>query len=345
MADHPFRQNFVTAAEVGRHARVSRSAVSRTFTPGASVSSAMRLRVTESAATLGYRVNMLAQRLANARSHLVGILATEIDAPFHAELLDSLSAALLRDGFDCMLLNASNNEHEITALIARMLAYRVEAIVVMSGTPSSRIVEECLSKGVSVILVNKPMAGVSADTVMADHAAGGRIAAARLIAAGCSKLAVISSGARTSSLVNRLKAFRARAARARLPVTIWDRGATTYENGHAAAIALRDFAIDGAFCVTDLLALGFLDGMRFSNGRRVPEDVSVIGFDDVPQASWAANQLTTFRQSASLLTDAVTSMLRARALDPAISHKTVTIPVELVVRRTLRGSQPAGPSS
>jgi len=327
----------VTAAEVARQAGVSRSAVSRTFTPGASVSDEMRQRVMESATALGYRVNRLAQRLANARSRLVGILATEIEAPFHAQLLSALSSALLGDGFDCMLFNASNNKREITALIAQMLTYRVQAIVVMSGTPSSGIVKECLSYGVPVILVNKPMPGVAADNVMADHAAGGRIAADRLLAAGYSKLAVISSSARTASLVDRLGAFRARAEAAGLPVAVWESGTTTYETGRAAAVALHDRGIDGAFCVTDLLALGFLDGVRFANGRRVPEEVSVIGFDDVPQASWGAYQLTTFRQSVPDLTDAVMSMVRARSLDPTISHRTVTIPVELVMRNTLRG--------
>jgi hypothetical protein len=103
-----------------------------------------------------------------------------------------------------MLLNATNAERDMGALIERVLEYRVCAIVVMNGTPPTRIVKECLSNGVPVILVNKPMPGFAVDTVVTDHAAGGRVAAEQLLAAGCRNLAVVSSGARTASLIGRL---------------------------------------------------------------------------------------------------------------------------------------------
>ena len=103
----------------------------------------------------------------------------------------------------------------MSALIARVLEYRVFAIVVMTGTPPSRIVEECLGNGVPVILVNKLLPGLAVDTVVADHAAGGRLAAEQLLTAGCRRLGVVSSAARTASLIGRLDAFRARAGRRR----------------------------------------------------------------------------------------------------------------------------------
>jgi DNA-binding LacI/PurR family transcriptional regulator len=141
--------------------------VSRAFTPGASVSKEVRQRILHAAEHLGYRVNRLAQSLNNARSNLIGLVGTDLQQPFHAELLATLSAALLADGFQCMLLNAANAERDIGALIARVLEYRVSAIVVMSGTPTSRIVEECLRNGVPVILVNKLLPNLAVDTVIA----------------------------------------------------------------------------------------------------------------------------------------------------------------------------------
>src|SRR5204862_2973012 len=148
MGQQSLRRSFVTAADVARRAGVSRSAVSRTFTPGASVSSELRERIVRAADHLGYRVNRLAQSLINARSNVIGLVGTDLHQPFHAELLATLSAALLADGFQCMLLNAANAERGMGALIARVLEYRVSAIVVMTGTPPSRIVEECLDNGV-----------------------------------------------------------------------------------------------------------------------------------------------------------------------------------------------------
>ena len=333
------RRTFVTAAEVARRAGVSRSAVSRAFTPGASVSKEVRQRILHAAEHLGYRVNRLAQSLNNARSNLIGLVGTDLQQPFHAELLATLSAALLADGFQCMLLNAANAERDIGALIARVLEYRVSAIVVMTGTPPSRIVEECLRNGVPVILVNKLLPNLAVDTVIADHAAGGRVAAERLLAAGCRKLAVVSSAARTASLVGRIDAFRACASEAGVRLRIWqDRAATDYATGREAALALlEDDGIDGVFCVTDLLALGFLDAARYERGRRVPEDLSLIGFDDIPQAAWSAYRLTTFRQPTADLTTAIMDVIRRRRGVHSSRHGLARVPVKLVVRATVRG--------
>ncbi|MEJ7670503.1 MAG: LacI family DNA-binding transcriptional regulator [Casimicrobiaceae bacterium] len=338
MSQERVRGSFVTAADVAQRAGVSRSAVSRTFTPGASVSREVRARILVAAERLGYRVNRLAQSLTNARSNIVGLVGADIHQPFHAECLTTLSAALLADGFQCMLLNAANAERDMGALIERVLEYRVSAIVVMNGTPPSRIVKECVGNGVPVILVNRRMPGFAVDTVVTDHASGGRAAAERLLAAGCRRLAVVSSGAQTASLLERLEAFCDRAAEAGVPVRAWQEGPTDYSAGREAALAmLAKDAIDGAFCVTDLLALGFLDAARLDRGRRVPDDLSVIGFDDIPQAAWSAYQLTTFRQPVRLLTDAVMQVIRKRADAPETPHAVFTLPASPVVRMTVRG--------
>ena len=339
LADGAPRGAFVTAADVARRAGVSRSAVSRAFTPGASVSKAARQRILKAADVLGYRVNRLAQSLNNSRSNLVGLVGTDLEQPFHAGLLAELSSALLADGFQCMLLNAANAKRDMAALIARVLEYRVCALVVMAGSPPSRIVVECLRNGVPVILINKRLPAVAVDTVIADHAHGGRVAADRLLAAGCRGLAVVSSAARTASLTGRIDAFCARAAERGIRASVLRRGPTDYRTGFDAAHAvLADARVDGVFCVTDLLALGFLDAARHAFARRVPDDLSIIGFDDIPQASWSAYRLTTFRQPTEALGEAVMHAIRRRADSPDAPPRLATIPVELVDRSTVRAS-------
>jgi DNA-binding LacI/PurR family transcriptional regulator len=342
MSPQALRKSFITAADVARHAGVSRSAVSRTFTPGASVSREVRERILSSADHLGYRVNRLAQSLINSRSNVLGLVGADLQQPFHAEFLATLSGALLGDGYQCMLLNAANASTGMSALIARVLEYRVFAIVVMAGTPPSSIVEECLGNGVPVIVVNKLLPGLPVDTIVADHAGGGRRAAEYLLAAGCRRLGVVSSAARTSSLTGRLDAFCACAAHAGVPVRAWCEGPTDYRSGQAAARALLAHdVLDGVFCVTDLLALGFLDAARLEMRRRVPDDLSLIGFDDIPQADWSAYRLTTFRQPVDALTRAVMDVVHRRSGDHAISHTTTTVPVHLVARSTVRAPAPS----
>lgn len=325
-------RGFVTAEDVARRAGVSRSAVSRTFTEGASVSERTKQRVIKAAQALGYRINRLAQGLISERSNLVGVLGANLQAPYMAAQVDALSQALLREGMQCLLLNAADAANSITRLIDRILEFRARAIVIMSGAPSSSIVKECSASGVRLILVNKVVEG--ADTILADNATGARLAAEALIRTGCRRPAIIGTAEGTASLVQRSEAAAACFRDAGLTPVCWSQGVVSYETGVAAARELLDAqGIDGVFCVTDLLALGFLDAARES-GRLVPEDVQVIGFNDIPQASWLAYRLTSVRLPIDVLTQAIMEAIRR---DGKGSQPLRTLlPLTLVERGTTR---------
>jgi DNA-binding LacI/PurR family transcriptional regulator len=309
--------------------------VSRTFTPGASVSPEVRRKVQEAAAALGYRVNRLARSLISDRSNLVGVVGANLSTPFMARELDLLSRRLLQDGLQCLLLNAADAERGIAPLIELILEFRVRAIVVMSGSPPSSIVDECLANGVRVVLVHRQVDAAMADTIVSDDAAGASMAAERLLRAGCRRPAVVASGAGTPSQLRRSEAFRARMAGAGVETRLWCAGETSYESGvRAARDLLPQAETDGVFCVTDLLALGFLDEAR-ALGRRVPADVSVVGFDDIPQAAWQPYRLTTIRQSPEDLASAVLDAVRREPKDDRERGHTV-LPVALVERATVR---------
>lgn len=326
---------FVTSRDVARRAGVSSSAVSRTFTPGASVSPGTRKRVLEAAEALGYRVNRLAQGLISDRSILVGVLMANMSAPYMARQLDALSRALLHEGMHCLLLNAEESEAGgASRLISKILEFRARAIVVMSGSPSSDIVRECMSSGVRVILVNKRIDNVKADTILSDDVAGSRLAVRRLIEAGCRRPVVVASGAGTLSITRRMQAAVETFIEARLRPVVWAQGSTSYESGVLAAReTLADSQVDGAFCVTDLMALGYLDAARVQMGRKVPQNLRLVGFDDIPQASWQNYDMTTIRQPADAL---VAGILRAIQRDPSSTRPVrVVLPVELVERGTV----------
>jgi DNA-binding LacI/PurR family transcriptional regulator len=326
-------RGFVTAEEVARRAGVSRSAVSRTFTEGASVSERTRRRVLKAAGELGYRVNRLAQGLISERSTLVGVLGANLQAPYMAAQVDALSQALLREGMQCLLLNAAEAENNITRLIDQILEFRARAIVIMSGAPSSAIVKQCIANGVRVILVNKVVEGAKTDTILADNAAGARLAAELLIKTGCRRPTIISSDEGTASLVQRSDAAAACFRTAGLTPVCWSQGVVSYETGARAARELLDApGIDGVFCTTDLLALGFLDAAR-DHGRRVPEDVQVIGFNDIPQASWLAYRLTSIRLPIETLTQAV---MEAILREEKTKLLRTLLPLTLVERATTR---------
>lgn len=324
---------FVTASDVAHRAGVSRSAVSRTFTEGASVSNEVREKVLAAAQALGYRLNRLAQTLNNSSSNLVGVVGANLSSPFIAKQLDMLSLALLRRGQQCLLLNAADARSDIAPLIDLIFEFRARAIVVLSGEPPSSIVEECLANGVKLIVINRLLDRSDTDMILSDDVHGSTLVAERLLAGGCRKAAVVRSGSRTPTQTRRAETFVRVMAERGVEAAVWEGSVTSYETGAAAAHSvLADPSIDGVFCVTDLLALGFLDAARHDLGRRVPEDVSVIGFDDIPQASWASYRLTTVAQPFEALTDAVLA-----ALDHTAEQATIrTIPVTLIERATAR---------
>lgn len=335
-------QHFVTAGAVARRAGVSRSTVSRTFTPGSSVSVEAKRRVMAAAEEMGYRVNRLAQGLIRAGAPLVGLVGANLATPFHASQIAALSEVLPAHGMQCLVLNADRPGRDVAPLIANLLEFRARAVVILSGTPSTAIVAECRRSGLRVILINKPLPEVAAHTILCDDAAGARLAAERLLAAGCRRFALIGSASGTASITRRMQVFRAHLAKRRIEPVVWGQGPTSYATGLAAARAiLGETRIDGAFCVTDLIAMGFMDGARHECGRRVPAELSIVGFDDIPEAAWRAYSLTTIRQSVPRLVAAVVRAI-AVADEPRPGEPPVILPVSLVERESVRPHTGAG---
>lgn len=327
-------RGFVTAEEVAKRAGVSRSAVSRTFTEGASVSPTVRRKVLKAARELGYRVNRLAQGLNSDRSNLIGVVGANLSSPFISKQLDLLSIGLLRKGLQCLLLNAKDARKDIAPLIELLFEFRAQAIVVLSGEPPATIIDQCVANGVRLILINQKLDRTDANMVLTDDSRGADLAAGRLLQAGCKKVALVMSGSHTPAQQRRANAFIQKMRAGGGQIVPWSDGPTSYESGYQAGCdLLTDKKIDGAFCVTDLLALGFLDAARMEMGRNVPDDLSVVGFDDIPQASWKSYELTTVAQSFSALTDHVLTALES---DDQETHLRV-VPVALVERKTAKG--------
>ena len=329
----PPRSRFVSAADVARLAGVSRSAVSRAFTPGAQVSEQARARILEAAEELGYRVNRLARTLHQERSDLVGVVGGNFSNPYISAQLDALSKALHARRLQCLLMNGAGGVAED---LKRLLDYRVRTVVLLSGAAPDALIRLCAQNGARMVLINRPRPpkGARADLILAESARGGRLAAERLTRAGCRNVAVVISGSRTSAKIDRAEAFCSEMALRGIPVTRWVDGPNSYETGaEAARVLLQGTGIDGIFGVTDEIALGVLNTARFELGLRVPEDLSVIGFDDAPISGWSSHALTTVSQS---LEDLTRATMEAIALPAEAAPMLYEVPVRLVERGSAR---------
>lgn len=325
-----------TSFDVAQLAGVSRSAVSRAFTEGATVAPETRRKVFEAAAALGYVVNPLARGLQTGSSNIVGLLASRLDTPIRSRQIKLLAAALLRHGFRPMLITAEH-EDDLPGLMRAALSYNVAGMIVTSDTPPQDLVQECANRRIPLVLVNRDPAGLPADRVQMDPVAGGRMVFDLLRRCGATRLACLSPQGETFSVTGRSESFRQAAEEAGLPCRLIRVENQSYAaaQGAIARIGREGMAgIDGLFCATDLMALGALDGLRVDLRLRVPEDVQVVGFDDIEQAGWGAYRLTTIRQDIAAQCALVLDLLTARIDHPDQPPQLRVQSLEPVIRAT-----------
>jgi DNA-binding LacI/PurR family transcriptional regulator len=327
-------RSFVSAQMVADLAGVSRSAVSRTFTDGASVSDATRQKVLSAANALGYHVNHLARGLIQDRSNIVCLVVSDVTTPFRARMLEILTSRLQAIDKVAMVINTGGDSESVSGALQQALRFRADATVVLSGTPAASLVETCVASGQRVVLINRDDHLEGTENLAVDNEAAASEALFLLRRAGCQRLAVVSSEADTPSLVARHSAFTAAARASGVNATLVRVGPTNYSSGVEAARRLfsRSNSPDGVFCVTDLLALGFMDAARNEFGLDVPRDLCVVGFDDIEQANWESYRLTTFRQPAAEMVDHIAALLSS---DGAVAERRV-FAASPVWRKTVR---------
>ena len=326
---------YVSANEVAERAGVSRSAVSRTFTPGASVSPETRRRVMEAADALGYHVNHLARGLMRNESGIVCLIVSEVATPYRSALLSMLTQKLQNAGKVAMLVNTDRSDGSVDRALKQAIRYRADASIIMSGLPDKSITQMCLKNGQRLVLINRDDDQVGALRInLDDYEAGSKIVTA-FLRAGCRRLAFANSEAGTPSLMARERGFIDAAKRLGLDVVVERFGWTGYEAGQVLARRLltREERPDGVFCATDLLACGFMDTARREFSVVIPEQLCVAGFDNIEQAAWKSYELTTFAQPVEdIATEAV------RWLDAEPSHDTnrVQLHADFVWRSSIR---------
>lgn len=328
-----------TSKDVARLAGVSQSAVSRVFTPGASVSDATRERVMLAANELGYKPNAFARGLITRRSRLVGLVFPGQMPPIYSLALSHFCQRLHEAGYQTLIITAENVSNADEA-VRSFFDYQIEGLVVASATLSSQLARQCAQQGLPVIQFARRERDASISAVLSDDRLGGKMAAKALVEAGCRSLAYVAGHQGSSTNEDRYKGYAGQLKKALSSEPLYIEADFSYEGGVRAAHQLmrEGRAVDGVFCASDMIALGFMDTLRSDYGVRIPEEISVIGFDDAPQASWKSYELTTLRQDIPRLVEQTCDLLLAQMEAPGTEATTHKSSVELVVRKTVRGA-------
>ncbi|MFZ4532634.1 MAG: LacI family DNA-binding transcriptional regulator [Alsobacter sp.] len=327
----------VTALDVARRADVSRSAVSRCFTAGASIAPDTRARILAAADALGYRPNALARSLITRRSGLIAVVLGQLDNPFYADLLARLAAALQTEGYRLLLFFASPQDAP-DPLVGQILPYQVDGIVLAATSLTSGLADACAGAGIPVVLVNRTTDRPAVASVTSANREGGRLAARFLLAAGHRRMAYVAGAAGASTNRDRALGFTEVLQETGLGPPLQAEG--HYSHAGAAAAARTLLASpeppEAVFCANDHMAVAVLDTARREFGLRVPVDLSVVGFDDAPQARWGSYALTTVEQPVGSMVAAAVSLLVGQIRGQPVAMRHEAVAGALVVRDTAR---------
>ncbi|MEM7212840.1 MAG: LacI family DNA-binding transcriptional regulator [Pseudomonadota bacterium] len=328
----------VTLKDVAERAGVSRSAVSRTYTEGASVSAATRAKVEKAADDLGYSPNVLASSLTTGRTKLVGVVSDNFHNPIFLNVFDLVTKGLQQRGLRPLLVNLSDATDPENSV--RMLRqYSVDAAIVASSTLPVSFAQSFHDAGVPVVHsfgrhVPKPTVHV----VGIDNVAAGRLAARTLIDHGYRRIGMMAGPKTATSTQDRVTGFRQVMAEHR-EVTATYSYARAYDFRAGRDEMTRLLAGDRAeayFCGDDVLSIGALSAAE-SAGLSVPEDLGLLGLNDMEMAAWENIDLTTIRNPIPEIVAASIDLVEAMLRDPGTSPVARLFDCELVKRGTLTG--------
>lgn len=337
------RKKFPSSVDVARHAGVSQSAVSRTFAGKGSVSSRTRLKVLAAAAELGYQPSAIPRIMLTHRSFLVAIAIGGMYNPFNSSVLEDFTRRLQAAGYQVLLVHVEHGD-TLESFMPRLVSYRVDAVFLARGILDEPAAAQLAAYRVPIVAFHTPLRNEWVSSVCCDNRTAGRLAAELFASRGARQSAFIGGVPDGAATAERRSGFHDRLLALGHPAPYAMGAPFTYEGGRNAATALLQAPSppDAVFCSNDLIAIGCVDAAR-ALGRRVPEDVMVIGFDDIPEAGWSGNSLTTFRQAEPSMVDAALEVLHTfTEAEGPVAGTVITVPVLLTERQsTMRTPAPA----
>jgi DNA-binding LacI/PurR family transcriptional regulator len=306
-----------TSYDVAELAGVSQSAVSRCYTPGSKASPAMRARVLAAAEKLGYRPNAIARGLTTGRSRLIAVIVTEQSSAAYPELLFEFTSSFGKRGVRLAPV-AMQSGHVDKAALEPLWSHQFEGVVVAMHLPDD-IIAMLKRRGLEVVLYNRASDTLPVSAVMCDHRECGRRLARLLLEAGHRRFGFIEAPLDGAVGIERLAGAQEQIEREPKAEIVRIRGDYSYTSGGDAAEELwkrRGPKLSAIVAANDLMAIGAMDRLRLELGIRIPEDISVVGFDGIGPGLWASYNLTTVRQPLRQMAEVTAELMLGRIADP-----------------------------
>jgi LacI family transcriptional regulator len=322
----------VTSHDVARLAGVSQPTVSRALRDQKGVSMVTRVRVREAAKSLGYVTSQIGRSLSTRTTGRVGVVSAELINPFYPALIEPLHDALAALGYRMILVTDRGDvEVELEPLIDGSL----DGVILSTSELGSSLPFELAKRGMPHVMVNRSVDGTETDECVSDNIVGAEAVADFLVDLGHRRIGAVCGPEATSTGRERAIGFRRRLAERGLPLSpqYVRSGPFHQDTGRAALgelMACRPTPT-ALFCANDVVAFGVCAAAA-AQGVDIPGQLTVVGFDDIPMASWEVFSLTTIRVDLTVMGKRSAGLLAERIADPGLPARRVVLPVELVLR-------------
>ncbi len=324
-----------TIRDVAAAAQVSTSTVSHVINNTRYVSPQIRERVLNAMLGLHYSPNRLARSLRNSRTLTLGVLLPNSANPYFAEILLGVEAACFDLGYNIIMGNANDNPARELSYLEVLLARQVDGILLISTGAFKESIALLSSHAVPLVVVDRSTDIPSVDEIFTENRRGGLVATRYLLSLGHRRIGCITGPSFLTPSAERVAGYYEAMAAAGIAVdSRWVvQGDFQHESGHAGCLQLLNLPQPptAIFACNDLMAVGALCAVHEA-GLRVPDDVSVIGYDDIPLASYTVPRLTTVAQPAREIGRIAVERLVARLQDEEVPATQERLPVSLVVR-------------
>ncbi len=327
----------VTLKDVAERAGVSRSAVSRTYTKGASVSEKTRAKVQRAAQDLGYSPNALASSLTTGRTKLIGLVSNNFHNPIFLEVFDLFTKGLQELDLRPLLVNLSDETKPENSV--RMLRqYSVDGVIVASSTLPPTFAKAFRDAGVPVVhSFGRHSSSTDVHVVGIDNVEAGALAARELLSRNYTEIAFLGGPEQATSTQDRYRGFMAElTGHPDVKVTTSFASAYSFDAGRTEmARLLNAQPAQAYFCGDDVLSIGALSAIQ-SAGLSVPGDIGIIGLNDMEMARWENINLTTIRQPIRQIISSSIELIQAMLDDPDRLPEARLFPCHVIERGTLR---------
>ena len=322
-------------AEIARKANVSTATVSRTLNQSGPVKAATARKVWRAVTALNYYPNSHARALVSGRSRLLGLIVSDITNPFFPELIRSFEGLASQQQYDLLLTSTDYETPRMTACLRRMLERKVDGVAMMTSEMDLGLIKELSKRGVPIVFMDVGQVGPRMSHVAIDYGNGVKQAVDHLVSLGHKQIAFISGPLDLHSARTRRQAFleAMRHHRLKPDQRLIREGTHTAEGGEKAMSALLRLAKRPTAVVAsnDWTAIGALHAIHAA-GLRVPNDISLVGFDDIPLVSYTNPPLTSVRMSAADVGATAFNALFGLIGGERLEGDVYQVPTKLVIR-------------